>query len=264
MPSNHSALSRFLNRLLSRSVLGKEERRAVLGLSGHASQVRANYDIVSPGETVEHACLIGHGLGARYDQMADGKRQLTAFHIDGDMCDLHSVVCPTAAWGLMALTTTTILHVPHGEIRALVETYPALAMAFWRDSTADASILAKWVGNVGRRDSRARMAHVLCEMGVRMERAGLGKRDAFWFDVSQQNLADALGLTAVHVNRTMQMLRSEGFIRTESRTFFVDDWARLCEVAEFDPAYLLLDCSGRRRDAGVPPVRTDEAISMQI
>ena len=86
------------------------------------------------------------------------------------------------------------------------------------------------------------MAHVLCEMGIRMEQAGLGKRDAFWFDVSQQNLADALGLTPVHVNRTMQMLRSEGFIRTESRNIFIDDWKRLCDLADFDPAYLLLNC----------------------
>lgn len=254
MPSNQSALSRFLSRLLSRSVLGNEEQRAILSLTSHATQVRANYDIVSPGDRLDHACLNAHGLAARYDQMADGKRQLTSFYIDGDMCDLHSVVCPTAAWGLIALTTTTVLHVPHCELCRLVETYPAIALAFWRDGTADASILAKWVGNVGRRDARARMAHVLCEMGIRMERAGLGKRDAFWLDVSQQNLADALGLTAVHVNRTLQMLRSEGFIRTQSRTIFIDNWARLSDLAEFDPAYLLLDCGGAHQQDPKAPM----------
>ena len=256
MPSNQSALSRFLGRLLSRSALRDDEQQAILGLTSHATQLRANYDIVSPGDRLEHACLVGHGLAARYDQMADGKRQLNSFYIDGDMCDLHSVVCPTAAWGLIALTTTTVLHVPHRELRQLAETYPAIALAFWRDGTADASILAKWVGNVGRRDALARLAHVLCEMGIRMEQAGLGKRDAFWFDVSQQNLSDALGLTAVHVNRTMQMLRSEGFIRTESRNVFIDDWERLCELAEFDPAYLLLNCGGPDQEDTVATTRT--------
>jgi CRP-like cAMP-binding protein len=248
MPSNQPALSRFLNRLLSRSALGDEEQQAILGLTSHAVQVRPNYDIVTPGDTVDHACLVAHGLAARYDHMTDGKRQLTAFYIDGDMCDLHSVVCPTAAWGIVALTTTTVLKVPHSELRALVDSYPAIALAFWRDGTVDASILAKWIGNVGRRDARARMAHVFCELGLRMEAAGLGNRDAYWFDVSQQNLSDALGLTAVHVNRTLQILRSNGFMRTESRNIFIDDWARLCDVAEFDAAYLLLPCSGHERE----------------
>ena len=143
VPSNHSALSRFLNRLLSRSVLSDAECEAVLGLTSHAHQVRPNYDIITPGQTVAHACLVANGTVARYDQMNDGRRQLTAFHIAGDMCDLHSVVCPTAAWGLLAMSTVTILNVPHCELKDLALRYPNIAMAFWRDSTADASILAK-------------------------------------------------------------------------------------------------------------------------
>lgn len=247
MPSNQAALSRFLDRLLRRSDLSQDEQDAILGLTSHATQFSANYDIVSPGETVDHACLIAHGLAARYDQMADGRRQLTAFHIEGDMCDLHSVVCSTAGWGILALATTTVLRVPHAEVRRLATTYPAIALAFWRDGTVDASILAKWVGNLGRRDARARLAHVICEMGLRMEMAGLGRRDHFWFDVSQSNLADAAGLTSVHVNRILQRLRTEGLIRTMSRTVYVDDWDRLTKVAEFDPDYLLLSCGGREQ-----------------
>lgn len=252
MRSNHSGIPRFLDRLLRRSPLDSEEQQAILGLSSHAEQYRPNFDIVSVGETVDHSCLIVHGLAGRYDQMADGLRQLNAFHIDGDMCDLHSVVCPTAAWGIVALTTTTVLQVPHSQLRRLVADYPAIGLAFWRDGTTDASILAKWVGNLGRRDARSRVAHVTCEMGLRMEAAGVGTRQQFWFDISQSNLADAVGLTSVHVNRTLQTLRGEGLIRTHSRNIYVDDWPRLAEVAEFDPDYLLL---GVRRENGVhrPP-----------
>lgn len=247
----HSAISRFLNRLLRRSALGPEEQQAILSLSSEPEQFRLNSDIVSPGETVDHACLVARGLAARYDQMADGERQLNAFHIEGDMCDLHSVVCPTAAWGITALTTTTVLQVPHAELRKLVTTYPAIALAFWRDGTADASILAKWIGNLGRRDARARVAHLLCEIGLRMEAAGLATRDRFWFDVSQSNLADAVGLTSVHVNRTIQSLRRDGLIRTESRTIYVDDWSRLAGIAEFDADYLLLERRGMNSTIGL-------------
>lgn len=246
MPSNHSALSRFLDRLLTRSTLSNQEQEAVLGLTSHAHQVSPNYDIVSPGERVEHACLVAHGLVSRYDQMKDGQRQLTALYIPGDMCDLHSVVAPTAGWGLLALSPTTVLNVPHRELREIAVAYPNLAMAFWRDTTADASILAKWVGNVGRRDARQRIAHIICETGLRVELAGLGRRDAFWFGVTQQNLADALGLTAVHVNRTLQALRGEKLIRTESRNVYIDDWNRLTRLAEFTPSYLLLQTPSPR------------------
>jgi CRP-like cAMP-binding protein len=185
--------------------------------------------------------LISKGLAVRFDQMRDGRRQIAAFHIPGDMCDLHSVVAPTAAWGIGTLAPTTVLHVPHDELRALAVRYPAIAMAFWRDGTTDASVLAKWVGNLGRQDAHARLAHLLCEMGLRMECAGLGTRSEFTLDASQEQLADALGLTSVHVNRMLQRLRSEGLIGSANRNVTIQDWDGLAAVGEFDPAYLLLD-----------------------
>jgi CRP-like cAMP-binding protein len=89
------------------------------------------------------------GLVGRFDQMKDGRRQISALYIPGDMCDLHSTVMPVAGWGLEAITTTTVLHVPHYDLRNLATEFPNVALAFWRDTTADASVLAKWVGNSG-------------------------------------------------------------------------------------------------------------------
>jgi CRP-like cAMP-binding protein len=238
--SSHSALSRFLARLTLRSQLNDEEQRAILGLTCEAREVRANHDILRPGEKTENATLIGHGLAARFDAMKDGRRQLTAIYIPGDMCDLHSVVAPIAGWGLMALSPTSIFLVPHAELKHLARRYPAIAMAFWRDTTVDGSILSKWVGNLGRRDAKARTAHLICEMGVRMEAARLGKPDCFPLDMTQTQLAEVLGLTAVHTNRTLQDLRRDALISTEARTMTVADWQRLCDLAEFDPVYLLL------------------------
>lgn len=241
MPASHQALDRFVTRLSSRSFLSAEEQSALRGLPVQLDQFGPRADIVSPGATVNHACLVAKGLAARFDQMRDGRRQLVALHIPGDMCDLHSVVSPTAAWGITALSATAVLRVPHDKLRNLAGRYPAIAMAFWRDGTVDASVLAKWVGNLGRQDAHARLAHLLCEMGLRMECAGLGTKTRFELEATQEQLADALGLTAVHVNRTMQRLRAEGLIGANNRAVEILDWHALVATAEFDSAYLLLD-----------------------
>lgn len=244
--SAHPALQRFLARLLRRSVLGPREQQAILTVPYRTVQARQRTDLVSPGETVKHACLVAKGVVGRYDQMRDGRRQIVAFHIPGDMCDLHSVVAPTAAWGMAALTACNIIHVPHAELRRLAIDFPSIALAFWRDVTVDSCVLAKWVGNLGRQDAKARIAHVMCEFGIRMEVAGLApSRTHFDFDITQEQLADAVGLTAVHVNRTIQALRREGLIETRGHMVHIEDWKALAEIAEFDPAYLLLDDHAR-------------------
>jgi CRP-like cAMP-binding protein len=239
--SNHAPLSRFLERLLRRSHLSSEEQAAILGLRSQASQVAAHRDIVSLGEQVHYSCLVVDGLVGRFDQMKDGRRQITALHIPGDMCDLHSVVWPISGWGLEAMTTTTVLHIPHSELRQLATDHPAIALAFWRDTTADASVLAKWVGNLGRRDAASRLAHFFCEIGMRMEQAGLGTRTDFGLPMTQTQIGDAMGLTSVHVNRTLQALRADRVLRTDRRTIHVEDWARLVQLAEFDPEFLLIE-----------------------
>lgn len=221
-------------------MLSTVEQRAILDLDYRVSQFRARTDIVVPGQHVEYACLVATGVAARFDQMRNGQRQITAFHIPGDMCDLHSVVAPTAAWGISALSACTILQVPHASLCAVIDRYPKLSLVFWRDGTADSSVLAKWLGNLGRQNARARLAHMLCELGVRMEIAGLGSRHSFEMAISQEQLADATGLTPVHVNRSLQRLRGEGLIGAQSHRFEILEWDRLVAAAEFDPAYLLL------------------------
>lgn len=258
-PSQYAAMPRFLSRLLLRSQLSDEERRAILDLPAQSRQVGPNHDIIQPGGHTDEATLVAHGMVARYDAMKDGERQITAFYIPGDMCDLHSVVSPTAGWGLMGLVGSIILSVPHSALKKLAVTHPAIAMAFWRDTTVDGSILSKWVGNVGRRTAKARIAHVICEMGIRSEGAELGTRDCFPLNVTQFQLADAVGLTAVHVNRTLQDLRRDNLISTLARTVTVPHWQRLAEVAEFDPTYLLLPRNEHR--AGTASHRTLAQVS---
>ena len=236
--SSRPDLQLFLDRLTSRSILTNAEQKAVLDLPAHAEQVHANQDFVRIGDRVHHSCLVVAGIVGRFDQNGDGKRQITAMHTSGDMCDLHSVVQPLPSSALQALSVATILRIPHAALRAITGRHPALAEAFWRDCMVDAAILSEWVVNVGSRDAKTRVAHLICEMAMRLSN-GLGRKE-FMFDmpITQTQLGEATGLTAVHVNRTLQSLRADGLIECHRRVIRIPQWDALAKRAEFDPVYL--------------------------
>jgi CRP-like cAMP-binding protein len=152
-----SNLQPFLTRLNRRSVLSEHEQQVILALPVRVKQVQPNEDFVELGERVDHSCFVAEGLIGRFDQTTRGGRQITALHIRGDMPDLHSVVQPTATSALQALSTSTLLQVPHAALRAVAAAHPAIAEALWRDCMVDSMILAQWVVNVGRRDARSRV-----------------------------------------------------------------------------------------------------------
>lgn len=248
MPATHKAdLQRLVERLTSRSVLTEAEQQAILNLPGRTEHVQSNRDFVSMDTRVDHACLIAAGIVGRFGQNSDGRRQITAMHVPGDMADLHSVVQPKGASALQALSIATIVRVPHVALRAVTGQYPALAEALWRDCMVDASILAQWVVNVGRRDARTRIAHLLCEMATRLKAAPTEGEFIFPFAVTQTQLADATGLTAVHVNRTLQSMRRDGLAEVTTRAVRVRSWKALAAAGEFEPSYLQNDVRPEER-----------------
>lgn len=236
--ANRVDLKRFLQRLLSRSVLTPDEQEAILGLPSHLMQVRANQDFVGLREDVDHASLVVDGLVGRFDQNRNGLRQITAIHLPGDMANLHSVVQPQATSALQALSITTILRVPHEAIRSATARLPALAEALWRDCMVDAAVLSQWILNVGRRDARSRIAHLLCEIATRLRAPVASGAFVFPFAVTQFQLGDAAGLTSVHVNRILRGLREQGIVDVRSQKVRVLDWAALVAAGEFNRNYL--------------------------
>jgi CRP-like cAMP-binding protein len=240
-------LQRFLDRLTRRSVLTQEEQQAILALPTQAAQVRANRDFVALGERTDHSCLITDGLVGRFDQNAEGARQITALHVPGDMVDLHSVVLPQATSALQALSVATILRIPHSAIRLTTRKYPALAEALWRDCMVDVAITSQWVVNVGRRNARSRIAHLLCEMATRLQADSRIGRMSFSFEVTQAQLADATGLTSVHVNRVLKTLREERIADVGRNEVVIWDWDELVAVGEFDPNYLQAEIKPEER-----------------
>jgi CRP-like cAMP-binding protein len=236
----HSDLAPYLARLNRRSILTDDEQALILALPTRVQQVRPNEDFVRLGERVDHACFVVEGLVARFDQNVQGGRQITALHIPGDMPDLLSVVQPAATSALQALSTSTILKIPHSAIRELASAHPAIAEAFWRDCMVDAMILAQWIVNVGRRDALARLAHLLCEMACRYHILSNDDELTYEMPMTQVQLADVTGLTPVHVNRSLKKLAETG---TSIRFghVVIASWDALTKVGDFDRGYLQED-----------------------
>lgn len=232
------ALALWLKRLALRSELDEAERQAILGLPGEAVAVAAGQDFVRVGERVDHACLIVEGLAARFAQLGNGQRGVVAFHIPGDMADLHSVVARQVTWALQAAAPSRILRIPHAALDALATEHPRLAIAFWRDCIVDANVLAQWTVNIARKDSAARVAHLLCELFLRYRAAGLSGYDFFPFPITQVMLADAVGLTPIHLNRVLKRLRDERLATKDLYEIVLKNGEGLVALGEFDPAYL--------------------------
>lgn len=235
-----SSLLPFLQSLEARSRLGDEERQAVLELPFHPRHLTANQDFVHQGETVAHSSFVLGGLVGTFGQNKRGDRQITSVFMGGDMIDLNSVVVPEAFAALQALVPTTVLQVPHSALRTAAAKYPVLAEAFWRECVIDAAILNEWVMNVGRRDARSRLAHLFCELACRTGRRNAGNGYSFPFPITQNQLADMVGMTPVHVNRTLKGMRADGMVDLVQRTVQILNWDRLTQVGEFDSAYLHL------------------------
>jgi CRP-like cAMP-binding protein len=235
-----AALETFLQRLQARSRLSAVEENAVLALGGTPQHVAAHRDFVRLGEELQDACLIVAGLVARFSQLEDGSRQIVSLHIPGDMVDLYSLMLPKAPSPLQALTNATIIKVPHEALRRLAFEHHGLSAAFWRDCVVDGAIVAQWLVNIGRRNARGRIAHLLCEMTVRYGQIGALANGTIPFPITQEQLAGALGLTPVHVNRSIKTLREDGLIRMTRAGLTILDWPGLASAAEFDPAYLHL------------------------
>ena len=236
----------FVDRLLLRSELTEQEVGALLALPADRLNVQANRDISRLAEEARTSCYVASGLIGRFGQTREGERQLTALHIPGDLADLHSAVRPIGVGGLVALSDTTILSIHHDAIRSVASTYPAIAEAFWRDCMVDMAALLNWTVTLGRGDAAARLAHIFCEMALRYAKTSEPLL-IYQFPVTQQHLADLTGLTSVHVNRSLRLLRETGLVSFTRGVVEIADWQRLARAGDFDPIYLVGDTGSNRQ-----------------
>jgi CRP-like cAMP-binding protein len=178
------------------------------------------------------------GFAFRSKVAGSGARQILSIHLRGDLVDLHNSFLNEADHSVQALTAAAVAYLPHQAILDVAASYPAVAEALWRDTLVDASVFREWILNVGRRDARQRVAHLLCELALRQEAAGLCKGPDYEWPLTQEQIGDATGLTSVHVNRTVGRMRTEGLIRINGRSITITDWPNLQRAGDFSRAYL--------------------------
>jgi CRP-like cAMP-binding protein len=227
----------LIAKLSTVTTLSEDDQRAILDLCAKLREVPRHKDIIEEGAKPDHVQLMVEGWAARYKLVPGGARQITALLLPGDFCDIHVKVLGRMDHGIAALTSTKVAFIPHPVIDALTAR-PDLARALWWTTLVDEAVLREWIVNVGRRDAYQAMGHFFCELDVRLRRVGLVVEDQFDLPITQETIADSLGLTPVHVNRILKRLRDEGMIELGSGSLTILDPGRLREISGFDPAYL--------------------------
>jgi CRP-like cAMP-binding protein len=241
---NHYPLIRKLESI---APLSDDERQCLLSLPLAIRKFDADQDIVREGDRPSECCLIVEGFACRYGLTAEGKRQIMSFHITGDIPDLQSIHLSVMDHSLMTITPTTLGFTPHQSVRQLVRQCPRIGDIFWRDTLIDAAVFRKWMMGIGRKSAYARIAHLLCEVLLRMKAVGLTHDYTCELPLTQAEIGDSLGLSNVHVNRSLQELRGDSLITLRGHLLTVHDWNGLKHAAQFDPTYLHLN--GEQKNA---------------
>lgn len=236
-PATLEPMLRKLNNLFP---LDEADVEALLALPHRVRAVEPHHYVVRERESATQCCLMLSGFSVRHKIVARGARQIVAIHMKGDMVDLQNSVLGTADHSVQMLTRGEIALIPRDAIQQLALARPRIGMAMWKDTLVDGSIFREWIANVGRRDSATRLAHVLCEFALRLKLAGLGEQTAYELPMTQEQLADVLGLTSVHVNRTLQALERQQLISRTQRSVTINDWQALADADDFDATYLHL------------------------
>lgn len=233
----------MVRRLERRAPLSEQDRDALLSLPHNLRSVGPGGHIVRDGDVPEHCSLLLSGFAYRYKITGEGARQIISIHMANEILDLQNSFLEVADHGVQTLTEVEVATIPLPALRALILNRPAIGQALWIDTLIDASIFREWVVNVGRRDSRARVAHLLCEFSLRMQAAGLSQGHRYELPMTQEQLADAVGLTSVHVNRVLKQLGEDRLISRDRRAITIEDWERLRDVGDFNERYLHHDAA---------------------
>lgn len=238
MASLDHPLGYLLQQLELHSGLSDEDRRLILDLPYRLRRLDAGGYLVREGDVPTHCTILVKGFAYRQKVTGDGSRQILAICIPGDPVDLQNMFLDISDHSVQLLTQAKVADVPREALQELVLTRPAIGTAIIELTLVEASILREWVVNVGRRDARARIAHILCEFAVRLEARGLTVDHGYELPMTQEQLADATGLTSVHVNRVLKQLEADGLISRRRRFVHFSDWRALQDAGDFSRRYL--------------------------
>jgi CRP-like cAMP-binding protein len=238
-------IERQLMKLRARDEISDDEEQAIRSAVSEYRDYRADLTVVRRGDVVSHSTLLLDGLMCRYKDMRDGERQITELHVAGDFADLHSFTLKRLDHTVKTMTPCKVAIVPHENLRAISVDFPHLTRVFWFSTNLDGAIHREWEVSLGRRRAVVRVAHLFCELQVRLGLVGLADAAGYALDVTQEELAECLGLTSVHINRTLKELRGLELVEFRNKRVAIADLAGLIALGEFDPAYLYLERRAR-------------------
>jgi CRP-like cAMP-binding protein len=235
------ALAPLLLKLRARDLIGPDEERMLRDSVATIRTIPAGEPIVGAGVSLTEANLLFDGFVCRFKDLADGQRQILDTHIAGDFLDLHGFLLKRIDNNVASLTSVRLATIPHDALRQISEAHPHLTRILWFSTLLDAAIHREKILSIGRRRALGRIAHLLCELFVRLRLVGIAGEQGYRLPLTQADLADATGLTPVHVNRMLRKLRNEEIMTFRGGEVAIHDWDRLQRVAEFDPGYLHLE-----------------------
>ena len=238
MPNN--PLELLIETLELRAPLLRQDREAVLALPYTLKSMAPGSYAVREGEPPSGCGVLVTGFAYRQKLTGDGGRQILSIHIPGEALDFQNIFLNVADHSVQMLTRGHLALIPRADIQQLARTSATLGHAILINILVDASIFREWILNIGRRDAKSRLAHVLCELAVRLDSLGLAENMGYHLPMTQAELADALGLTPVHLNRVIRSLEADGLINRSKREISFPDWDRMRDMADFNDRYLHL------------------------
>ena len=218
--------------------LSGEERRALDAACQDVITARAGEDLIREGDRPGHVHLLIEGWAYRYKLLPDGGRQIIAYLIPGDLCDIHIFILKRMDHGIGLLSDARVALIPEQAMVALLDTYPRVQRALFWSSLVEEAVVREWLANTARREPYERIAHLFCELWLRMSAVGLVEDGRFDLPLTQTELADTVGLNAVTVNRVLQRLRAEELITLKRKRLTILDADRLLAVSSFSANYL--------------------------
>jgi CRP-like cAMP-binding protein len=239
-------LAPMVRKLAMHEELSSVDRAAILALPYTLRKLAGGQYLVWDGDKPQNTCLLLSGYAYRHKLAGNGGRQILSIHMKGDIVDLQNSLLGTADHNVQMLASGEVALIPVEDMRELAFAHPSVGMAMWYETLVEGSIFREWVLNIGRRDARTRIAHLLCEFALRLEVAELGQQNGYELPITQEQLADAVALTSVHVNRMLMQLEKDGLIMRTKRMIAITDWPELVKVADFQPRYLHLDRTHKR------------------
>lgn len=214
-----------------------EELGAILSAIHVRAGIRRGVDIIAAGTSPRHSTVLLDGVACSYERLPDGARQIHSFQYPGAICDLHRHLLPETSLEVAvgAVTKCTIGVIHQEDLEQLIANYPSFGLALWRDAMLEASTCRKALVRATRQPALRRVAHIVCEQLARQEAAGI---DTPTISPSQMDVADAAGLSAVHVNRTFKELLRLGLLSKQGRAVKVVNKRKLASIAHFNGTYL--------------------------